>query len=171
MSTPLRARYAGRRPWNDLESLGSDSAPAHFAQPVLALRDANQRCLDCRELVHDLIVNGDIRESLDGDARALAHTFAERDPPARHVRAGAKRSRTMFELVPHGFEGCDEFVGARRFGVRLWSWRHRHAVDCTTGTGSWYLHGPIAAGRWSLSAHCEREGYSTDGGFRPLIHA
>ena len=118
---------------------------------MLPLSDTNQRGLDRCELMHDLIVNGDIGESLDGDARAFAHTFAERDPAARHVRTGAKRCGAMFEIVSHGFEGGDEPVGVSRFGIWIGSWRRRHAVDCTTGAGHRYRR-PCAEGHWSLLA-------------------
>lgn len=146
----LRARHAGCRPRNDLESLGSDGPPTHFAVSVLPLGDANQRRLDCGELVHDLIMHGDVGESLDGDARAFAHPLAERDPPARHVRTGAERGGAVFEIVSHGFEGGDDLVRMRRFGFWLGVGHRRHAVDCTTGAGPRYRR-PFAAGHWSLS--------------------
>ena len=83
--------------------------------------------------MHDLIVDRHIREPLDGDARALTDTFAERDATAGHVGTGAQGCGTLFEFVTQHLERCNELVLVRRFGIWLGRRLLRHAVDCTTG--------------------------------------
>ena len=51
-----------------------------------------------------VIVNRDISESLDSDARALTNPFAERNATTRHVRTRSKRGSTALEIVAQRLE-------------------------------------------------------------------
>jgi hypothetical protein len=104
---------------------------AALTDPVGAFGHPHQRSFDGCQLMHDLIVDGDIGESLDGDVRALADALAERDAAARHVGTGAQRRGAMVELVAQVTENSDELVRPRRFGIGLGSRRRWHAIDCT----------------------------------------
>ena len=72
---------------------------ADFADSVLPLGNSGQGGLDGGQLMHDLIVDRNVGEPLDGDARALTDTLAERNAAARHVGTGAKNRCTSFEIV------------------------------------------------------------------------
>jgi hypothetical protein len=82
--------------------------------------------------MHDLIVDRNVGESLDGDARPFPHTFAERNAATRHVRPRSKRRGAGFEIITQRLERRDEFVGVRRLGFWLGSGSRRHVIDCTT---------------------------------------
>jgi hypothetical protein len=136
----LRTRDAGRRPRDGLESLGSDVAPTHLANPIVPLGDSDQRGVYCCQLSNDLIVNRDIGESLDGDARALADPLAERNATAWHVRTRSKRGRTLFEIVTQRLERSNEFVPVGQLIIGLGCGCRTHAADCRSG-GTARRHG------------------------------
>jgi hypothetical protein len=104
LTLKLRTRDASRRPRDGLESLGCDLAPTHLANSVASLGNADQRGVYRRQLLHDLIVNRDVSESLDGDARAFTDAFAERNATTRDGRTRSKRGSTAFEIVAHRLE-------------------------------------------------------------------
>jgi hypothetical protein len=124
----LRTRDAGRRPRDGLESLGRDSPPTHLAHPIAALGNPYQRGVHCGELLHDLIVNGNVGESFDGDARSLTDPLAKRNATARNGCTRSKRGCAAFEIVAQGLERSYEVVREGPFSIRLWT----HATDCTT---------------------------------------
>ena len=144
----LRTRDAGRRPGDGLEPLRCDLTPAHVTNPVCPFGNSDQCGVYCRQLVNDLIVNGNVGESLDGDARALTDPLAERYATARHVRTRSKRGRTFFEIVTQRFECRNQLVQPSPFIIGIGSRCSTHAVDSTT-------HGEALSsvrardGRWS----------------------
>ena len=123
-------RHAGCGPRDRLEPLGCDLASAHFADPVSPLADPHQRGVDGSDLLNDLIVNRDVGEPLDGDARSLAHPLAERDAAARHIGTRAEGGGPAVEFVTKGVESINEGFPPVQV-IRSRSGRLTHPVDCS----------------------------------------